>query len=188
MSFGGTTQFGLGPWGATTPDAAPYTLVTVTPTTTFGLIRSNMITLIEAITPKTRSREKFVYADRERPDMRNEAEENITASFRWVEINRFDTEVLGATDFSIERRSTDAEIVIAYPHNFGNYGDRNETDLEDLIEEDTNLIMKTIGYRGADNYLDGQIATLEGDATIEQGDGVSFAAIPLQIIYYYDVS
>ena len=49
-------------------------------------------------------------------------------------------------------------------------------------------LAKTIGIQGTSNYLAGQGGTIEGQVTIETGEGVTFGVLPFTVEYYKDVS
>ena len=161
----------------------------MTSTTTYPLIRDNMITLLEALTPTRGADTKFA-RDEQSVDMLLKAESNPQGCFRRFSIRREtirDDASTGATDCLIEQVTDKALLVIAYPHYFGLAGEDNLRDLDDLINEDAEQIRQTIGDLGSANYLSGQSVCRSTYQSQEQGE-ITFLYFELEIKYYQDLT
>jgi len=167
-----------------------------TPTTTWGAIRSQMVTTIKALTPATLAATPYMLTETEHPNFRAYAEENDVSVFRVYEIAPLGTtDEIGGMNFQAGLRETPCELVMAYPETaWGNYAGKQTSvrtvvaAMHALIEEDLEQIAQAIGVRGSANYTSGQHAATESGWDIEPGDGVTFGVIQLLTTYYYDAS
>lgn len=161
-----------------------------TPTTTWAAIRDQMVSTILGIAPSTHSTVGFSFAPSkiEFGDFRRWAEQFDPVIFRFFWIGIDDTEVVGTSDLDVHLLRSGAEIVIAYPHQWANYGSDNLADLDDLMQQDINLVLKSVGMRGSSNYVSGQLEATETTWSPEQGNGVSFMTASLQVTYYVDAT
>lgn len=156
-------------------------------TTTFKLIRNQMVTVLEALTPATLNRPENKF--RRLPDktVTLEAwalEHGADNGFRKFDIRRTgsftDPEVLDPT---ANRRTLEATVTVAYPLNFGLYGANDIDDLEDTIDSDVVQIRDALFSSG--NYLSGQLATIVTvEDTDRADDRVWFQRFLLEITYY----
>lgn len=170
----------------------PAPVVAGTPagtTTTYEAIRDNVETLIVDINPLREQSVKFWRAE-SMIDFRSWCEENVNACFRG-----FDIEWIGTrpdpggmvTSTHTEMVITEAELVVAYPHQLGLYGEENRRDMQDMMISDGNQIRKAIGIQGGSNYPDG-LYMIEASFSAEPGDDVDFLVFELELTYRFDVA
>ena len=157
-------------------------------TTTFGAIRNQIVTVVEALTPTLMNRleDKF----RRCPDktMKLETwalEHGIDSCFR-----KFDLRISGSVtdpevlDPAVHRRTQSATLTMAYPVNPAMYGPNDLDSMEDVIASDAAQIRDAVFSPG--NLLAGHLANM---VTIEdvdrEDDRVWFQRFTLSIIYYH---
>lgn len=168
------------------------------PTTSYPLIRIAQVGLIAALIPTIRADAGFQLTATPMADFRAYAEENETSVFREFEITEGTTILIGGSDHLSVIRSTGCEIVIAYPHMWGEYATEQSTSTPDAREgaalmramanRDMEQIIKALGIHGSADYLEGQRASVEQEWELELGDDVSFGRITLEVEYELDVS
>ena len=156
-------------------------------TTTFKLIRNQIVSVIEALTPATLNRPENKF--RRLPDKTMKLDEWCLAHgndgcFRKFDIRRTggfgDPDIL---DPAALRRSFTATITVAYPVSFGLYGANDIDDLEDTIDSDVTQIREAVFSPG--NLLAGHI---ENRVTVEDtdrsDDRVWFQRFTVEVTYY----
>lgn len=194
MAALGLRGFGTSAYGAPTGNEASTSNAAQTPTTTLSAIIAQMVSVVRALTPVNYRDILYTHTPDETMDFRTWCEENPSGAFRTFQAEEFDVRLIGGQNFQVELRQADIEFVMAYPSRWGAYATKEATNTKNemtaraLIEEDLNLIAKTIGLRGGANYLDGQHAAVEEEWTIEQGEEMLFAVLPLTVTYYYNAS
>lgn len=170
-------------------------------TTTFALIRQKMTEVIGDLTPITHADALFRLTENPMPDFRTYAEENTTSVFREYEITGGSTPLIGGSDHRSVIHTTACEVVIAYPHMWGEYAVEQTTTVTDdqearkaaalmhsMAERDMKQVIKAIGIHGSANYLAGQRAAVEEEWEVELSDDISFGRISFEVEYEYDVS
>lgn len=160
-----------------------------TPYATRELIRESMIGLIEALTPTSHSSVPFRVERGER-DFRAWGEANEAAALR-----RFSVRFVGqpsppvVSDTQVELVEGDVvELVIAYPKQWGKYGEGNVRDFDDLMDEDLQQIdgRSGVGVNNAADWIAGQNQSLRVDWEIEDDEDakVAFLRVRYQVDYY----
>lgn len=154
-----------------------------------------MVTDIKALNPASLQAQQFAYQNELNfpgLDFRLWAENNEAACFRQYVFEHIAWEPVGSSDLDVELRTSQVEFVMTYPlHSslytpaFSDQLGENIYTIENIIEEDLNLVAKTIGYRGGGNYVSGQLASIEQEYQMERLDGVIAAVLPLELQYYY---
>ncbi|SRR6266540_702334 len=157
-------------------------------TTTFGAIRNQIVSVIEALTPATmnRAEDKF----RRCPDKRQLLETWAIAHasdgcFRKFDLRRSgdltDPEVLDPS--AIMRREL-ATLTMAYPVAPALYGPNDLDSMEDVIASDAQQVRDAVFSPG--NLLTGQIASIVTIHDVDRADeSVWFQRFTLEIIYYH---
>ena len=122
-------------------------------TTTFAAIRSQIETVLAALTPATASQLRFKRAPRRVP-LRDWVTKNTGdgAVRRW-EMLRGDQREPMSMDASERVVEIDAVLTVAYPTLIGIYGANELDSLEDVIEADANQIRDALYSSG--NYVAG---------------------------------
>lgn len=180
----GTSSWGARAWGH--GSAAPLPPAT----TTFAAIRNALIDTIRQLIPSRMEMRRFRLADdTSSADFRIWSEDNAHACLRRYTIRHLGWEPAGVSDVYTEMRQSEAELVVAYHHAWGEYRDgtqpRNMLDMEDLIEADLGQIAQAIGYRSSHSYPLGTYRVIETGQSIEVGAEVSFGVISLVADYLY---
>lgn len=161
----------------------------MTATTTREAIRENMVTLIEALAPTTSSDVPFRVERGER-DFRTWAEANEAAALR-----RFSVRFVGQpsppviSDTLTELVEQDAvEVLIAYPKQYGKYGQGNNRALDDVLDEDVQQIdgQSGVSHNNSGDWVSGQHNCLRIEATVEDDPDakVVIARLLYSIDYY----
>lgn len=141
-----------------------------TPTTTVETIRDKMITVIEALTPSTESKETF-RVSLDEIDFREWASKYKGAVFRRFSIlDVTDYENVRVSDGLVEQIDAVLEVVVAYPKSRSKYGANGLRDAMDLIREDMHLIDDNVGLHGGANTVSGQCRAVKRSARIDMGD------------------
>lgn len=166
-----------------------------TPTTTWSAIRANTVAVIESITPVSITSQPFRRTVSNSASFRDYAEDNDGAVFREFEVSLVGAiEPVGVRDRQVVLRRADVEIVIAYPHHWGNYttkdaDDRNnQSSLIAIADEDLTRIAKSCGVAGYSNNLAGQFGAQDEVIDFEDGDGVTFAVLSFATQWYEDAT
>jgi hypothetical protein len=174
---------------------ASYPGTTATANTSWTLLRDQIITTIEAITPTADSARKFRLTRTENASFIAHALGHPGEVYREFDVVPTPTTIPNTEDNQIQLRETEFSIAVAYPHLWALYDvgghqsltkrSKNYHAMVAIIEQDLESIMETVGRRGSVNYVNGQLATLERGWRIEDGDGVSFGIIEAKAIYYF---
>ncbi len=158
-----------------------------TATTTRELIRENLITTIQALTPLTHADVPFRVERGER-DFRVWAETNAAAALR-----RFSVRFVGQpgppkiSDTVTELVEGDAvEILIAYPKQYGKYGSGNVRSLDDVIDEDIQTLdgRSGIGHNNYGDWVSGQHSCLRME--VETEDDSDLDVVLVRLLYTID--
>ena len=161
-------------------------------TTTYSAIRANMVTLISALTPQFQRDQPFSLTETEQADFKDYAADNDGAVLREFEIEFVDEIDLGPRDVDAVMVKTNCDLTVAYPHHWGEYASQETANTRYNVEalravalQDRRTILRAIGREETSSYLAGTHAVIEGSVDIEDdGDGVSFLTIPLELTYY----
>ena len=150
-------------------------------TTTFAAIRDNYITVLEALTPTTKSEVPLRCV--KKAELREWAEKNATSAvLRKFDIRRGDGTEPPFQDPSAIERNEDMVLTVAYPVANGLYGQDDRNDMEDLIRSDARQIRDAVV--SSDNYLAGQSAALlETLPAPERDEKVWFQVFVFRLIY-----
>jgi hypothetical protein len=153
--------------------------------TTFNSIRSQQMTLIEALTPSSLAGQKF-RRHREATSFMEWVEANPAACFRRFEILRnWDDDQQPTSDGSLEGAAHSMELRVAYPlREKGLYGAENERDMDELIDQDRRLIDGAIGLNGGANYVANQhLCESTGHEVGAAGEGARVLSITFSLLY-----
>lgn len=156
-------------------------------TTTWGTVRNNLITVVQAITPSLLNRPENLF--RRCPDKSMSVDQwAITHAadtcFRRFDVRRAgqwqDPEVLDPTAI---RRQMPAMITVAYPVNVALYGADDLDDLENLVDSDAMQIRDAVF--SPDNQVSGQTYTLVTVDDLDRADPrVWFQRFTLEVEFY----
>lgn len=156
-------------------------------TTTFKLIRNQMVSVIEALTPSVLNRPENKF--RRLPDKTMTLDawaqsHGADNCFRKFDIRRTggftDPEILDPT---AHRRTLLCTITVAYPLNFGIYGANDLDDLEDTIDSDIVQIRDAVFSPG--NLITGCVANIVTvEDTDRSDDRVWFQRFIVETTYY----
>lgn len=188
----GIDALGLDPHGVALPPAATSTDAVITPTTSLADIRGELVDAVNAVSPRKLARWGFRHTDSPVADFRDYAEQNESAVIREYAIEFTGWQPVSVYDLQLQRRSTEMEIVVAYPHHWATYKANysgqivNHAALEDAAEDDAALLLATLGFAGVDNYPAGAVPTSEEVDPIERADGVSFLVVRIGAEFIYD--
>lgn len=160
-------------------------------TTTWGTIRDQLVTTVEALTPTSIAERSFVWAPRfgveyeQATDFEAWAELNDPAVFRMFDIVlQAGWEAVGVNNGGTQRRFATLALSLAYPDHFAMYGDDNSGDRDDLLEQDIAQIAQNIGLHGAASWV--TAATPVNEAIeFEDGEGVRYARLVVDFEYTY---
>lgn len=161
-------------------------LVRIMPTTTVTIIRDQMLTVIEGLSPTSSAGVKF-RGHRDESDFFEWCGTNKAAALRRIEV-RGGTSYTGpdVTNTDVEWHRVPVSVTVAYPLEWGKYGLKNRASLEKVVEEDMHQIDDAIGVRGMANWTGGSFAVKVDDDTAEQ-DGVLFVRMKFEVGYYRSV-
>lgn len=155
-------------------------------TTSYSAIRDKQRQVIEALTPTSNTAVKFFAALDER-DFREWAVANKAAAFRrFTILNNADYQAPEVDNHDVVWQRMTSEIVVAYPNDWGFYGEENIRDMQDMMDEDWQLIDKNVGPYGQNlgNWLDGQGLCLMTSIQYIDDEDVTFAVIRYEIGFY----
>ncbi len=162
-------------------------LVRLMPTTTVDLIRTQMVSVLEAVTPTSQTGVKF-RSHRDEVEFFDWCGANKEAAFR-----RFEVQWSGGyegpevTNTDLEWHRTELTVTLAYPLTWGKYGAKNRASLLKMVEEDVHQFDDLVGLRGAANWTGGSWAIKKpNDEKAEQG-GVLFVRMTFDVGYYRSV-
>jgi hypothetical protein len=147
--------------------------------TTPGVVRREIVALIEALTPATESSVGYREHRHETQDLRDWADEFPESCFR-----RFSVRYTGDRDqpevsnTDVEDEERDFEIVIAYPST-NRWGDTFDRD--DVIDADANQVNHEVGTNSYGSITDCTMLT-EGISR-EDGSPATFAVINLRAVF-----
>lgn|SRR3990167_6307211 len=151
-------------------------------TTTFAIIRDQIIVKIKAITPTLLAGDKFDHVPK-----RYTVEEYVDSAGGSGTLRRFDlrrsgmVETLPHLGTSEIMREEFALLTVAYPKTLGRYGMNDRLDMDDVIRGDARQIRDTIMSTG--NFVSGQS---EAQVTIqepERGDSTWFQSFLIRVLY-----
>jgi len=148
-----------------------------TASTTPATIRAKMQTLLLALTPLTHADRGFrLYPGTEVFELW--VAENVASSFRHFTIREIDAgEEPEVSDLVVESRWALVELLIAYPKQWGLYGDERIHAAEALIQEDRRLIdgRSGVGAKNSSACVSGQhYARREAAETLGLDDDLEF--------------
>jgi len=154
--------------------------------TTFELIRTQQVALIQALTPTMLAAQKFrVHQDS--AEFMAWVNGSPKACFRKFQIlSNFDMEQLPTADGTIEACRHTFELRVAYPTQLGLYGAENERDLEDAMKRDLHQIDAAIGLNGGAAYVTNQDLCERKSQTVI--DGVENRVLSITYFIQYDRS
>ena len=159
-----------------------------TSTTTLGAIRRQQASTIEGLTPTSMQRDKFEL-HRGETGFGEWVEENATRCLRVFSIIYAGmVEPPAVHDEQVRQEHVAQSLEIAYPRQWGRYGQENIRDAEDLIMEDKRQIEDAIGIAGASNYASGQLITEVVGHDIADGDAVLVSVFDLETRFSRSVS
>jgi hypothetical protein len=158
--------------------------------TTAAEIRDAMRSAVRAITPSLLAHVPFKAHD-ERVPLRQWAELNKTAAFRWFSVrDTGDVVPPVVSNMDRDRVETTFEFVTAYPLDY-RYGNQLALDMDDVVESDLRQVEHKIGSNGY-SLLD---LTTGGDATVttigtsrESGESCAFGVLRLRVEFWRQMS
>lgn len=152
-------------------------------TTTYHLIRDQMVTKVAALTPTLLGSRKFKRAN-PRHQIRDWSAVAQEAGFRAFEITRAEASEPALMDPAAFLRRETVTVIVAYPILRAIYGSEDLDSIENTIRSDTAQIRDALYSSG--NYVTGQQAAipLQLPETDRASDEVWFQSIPFDVLYY----
>ena len=188
----GASTLGWDAFGIASATVASSTNVALTGTTTIAAIRAALVEAIDELQPRTEQSVRFRHTDSPAAEFRDYAETNETTALREYSLRYAGWEPVSSYDRQIQRRSATFELVVAYPHHWGSYREKqtgrllHATALADTAEDDLSVILANVGIAGANVYPSGSVCVSEEYSAPETADGVTFAVASLAIEFFYD--
>lgn len=152
-------------------------------TTTFALIRDQIVTKVKALTPTLLAGDKFDHVPK-----RYDVREFVESSGGSGVLRRFDIQRAGTTETlphlstSEVMREEYARLTVAYPRTYGRYGTNDRLDMEDVIRSDARQIRDTIMSTG--NFVSGQQEAQVAIEEPERGDATWFQPFMIRLLYH----
>ncbi len=159
-------------------------------TTTIALIRDQMITVVESLTPASFASSKFK-AERSYYNFEEWANDHANTCLRRFCVINVGQDPPEVTDHQVEYLRADFLVQVAYPKRLPtSAGTDGLRDLRDLMREDADLIDDYIGAVGGarGNYVSGQCGSVKTSHELREDEAVLFSELNFEVYFNRSVA